>query len=540
MNNILEKLVRQAIHQKIYTEKELHNFKNAFCGKYRITTPKNIDLIEAYRALVKKRGIKPSKTFFELIIKRRVRSLSGIASITVITKEYPCPGKCVFCPKEKGMPKSYLSNEPAIMRAVLNNFDAFKQVRTRMISLEKTGHPTSKIDMIIAGGTFSFYPKSYRTRFVKAIYDALNYPTRCSPQGSTGAIKNCCEATPKKSHNLKEAQKINEKARCRCIGLSIETRPDYVTKNEIKYLRELGVTKVELGIQTVYDDVLRKNLRGHSVKTSINAIRMLKDAGFKVNCHIMPGLLGSTPKKDLQTFKELFDNPDFRPDWLKIYPCVVVPGSALARIWKNSKYKSYTDEQMINFLVKVKSLIPEYVRITRLYRDIPANSILAGPKISNLREYVQKEMLKKGLKCSCIRCREIKNTAVDPKNLEMRIKEFEASRGREFFLSFDDKKHDKLCSLLRLRLPYKTILPELCGAAIIRELHTYGLQIPVDEKGERVAQHLGLGKKLLVKAEEISRKHGYKKIAVISGIGAKDYYKKNGYKEFGTYMVRGL
>jgi len=520
MNNMLKKFVKQAVEKRIHTEYDLHNFKNSFCEKYKIATPKNIDLIEVYRDLVAERKIKPDENFFELIKKRKVRSLSGIASITVITKDYPCPGKCIFCPKEKEIPKSYLSNEPAIMRAVLNNFDPFKQVKARINGLEKTGHPVSKIDVIIAGGTFSFYPKQYRTKFVKAIYDALNN---------------------KKSRNLKEAQEINEKSQHRCIGLSIETRPDYITEDEIKYLRKLGVTKVELGVQSVYDDVLKKNSRGHSVKESINAIRMLKDAGFKINLHIMPGLIGSSISRDLKMFKELFENPDFRPDWLKIYPCVVVPGSKLAELWRNGKYKPYTDQQMIKLLAKAKTLIPEYVRITRLYRDIPSTSILAGPKISNLREYVNKEMIKNGLKCRCIRCREIKNMIVDPDNLEMRIKEFESSRGREFFLSFDDAKHDKLCSLLRLRLPYKTIFPELRNSAIIRELHTYGIQIPVNKRGERAVQHLGLGQKLLSKAEQIAINYGYRKIAVISGVGVRDYYRKFGYKlsAFG-YMIKEL
>ncbi|MBI5152461.1 tRNA uridine(34) 5-carboxymethylaminomethyl modification radical SAM/GNAT enzyme Elp3 [Candidatus Peregrinibacteria bacterium] len=369
MNNILKKLVSQAINKfaanavknKIFDEKSLNRLKNDFCKKYKITSPKNTDLIEAYRELIKRRAIKPNEKFFELIKKRKVRSLSGIASITVITKDYPCPGKCIFCPKEKGMPKSYLSNEPAIMRAILNKFDPFGQTRTRLTSLKKTGHPISKIEMIIAGGTFSYYPRKYTTEFVKRIYDALNYP--------------------KKSRNLISAQKINETAVHRCIGLSIETRPDFINEKEIKYLRELGVTKVELGVQTTYDDVLKFNKRGHTVATSVKAIQMLKDAGFKVNCHIMPGLPGSSAARDIKMFKELFSNPDFQPDWLKIYPCVVVPGSALENIWRNKKFKPYTDKQMISLLAKIKPIIPEYVRVTRLYRDIPSNSILAGPKI---------------------------------------------------------------------------------------------------------------------------------------------------------------
>ncbi|MBI5152103.1 GNAT family N-acetyltransferase [Candidatus Peregrinibacteria bacterium] len=276
---------------------------------------------------------------------------------------------------------------------------------------------------------------------------------------------------------------------------------------------------------------------------------MLKDAGFKVNCHIMPGLPGSSAARDIKMFKELFSNPNFQPDWLKIYPCVVVPGSALENIWRNKKFKPYTDKQMISLLAKIKPIIPEYVRVTRLYRDIPSNSILAGPKISNLREYVQREMHKNGLKCRCIRCREIKDFIVDPKNLELHIQRYEASDGLEYFLSFDDIKQNKICSLLRLRFPSnffkkagcaKHFLPELNNCAIIRELHTYGLQIPVSERGELAVQHLGLGRKLLTEAESLSRDAGFSHIAVISGVGARDYYKKFGYQLKSTYMIKKL
>ncbi len=520
-------IVLSAIQNKIKTYKELHEIKNNSAKKFKTQPIPNTQLIEAYNQLIKENKIKENREILKILRKRGVRSKSGIASITVIMKQYPCPGGCIYCPTEPGMPKSYLSNEPAIMRAILNNFDPFKQTRNRLTSLEKTGHFTDKIDVIISGGTFSFYPKRYQTDFIRGIYNALNYPE-------------------KKERTLKEAIKKNETAKHRCIGLSIETRPDHITKKELIRLRNFGCTKIELGVQSLNDEVLRKNKRGHGVKETKRAIQLMRDAGYKINAHMMPNLYGSTPENDYEDFKKLFSDPAYKPDWLKIYPCMVVPWSNLKKLYEKGEYKPYSDEELINLLIKIKQLVPRYTRITRLYRDIPSPTIIGGSKLSNLRQFVHNEMQKKGVKCNCIRCREIKGDKVKPEEMELRIEEFEASEGKEFFITYNEPKTDKLASLLRLRFHSYSLkgkphfIKELNNSALIREVHVYGEQVKVTSKEKGAPQHIGLGRKMMKKAEEIAKKAGYKKIAVISGIGVREYYKKLGYKLEGTYMIKYL
>ncbi len=482
-------------------------------------------LLEAYRDLVKAGKIKPSLELENLLKTRKIRSLSGIVSITVITKPYPCPGRCIYCPKEPDMPKSYLANEPACMRAVLTKFDPYKQVEARLNSLQFTGHATDKIELIVLGGTWSYYPKQYQAWFIKRCFDACNM--------------SCRGRTP--TNNLKGVQKINEKAKNRIIGLTLETRPDYITPEEIKRMRELGCTRVELGVQSIYDDVLKFNRRGHDLKETIKATKLLKDAGFKVTYHMMLNLPGSSIKKDEKAFEELFSNPDFQPDQLKIYPCVVCKGSKLYQIWKNGKYKPYTDRELIELLIKIKSqILPYWVRVGRLFRDIPVPKIEAGCKISNLREVVQEEMKKRGLKCKCIRCREVRENYDQKEKIYLFREDYSASDGKEIFLSFENKKRDKLFAFLRLRLPSKVFIPVLKNATIVREIHTYGQMIPL-EKNNFAPQHKGLGKKLMKLAEKITGKEScLKKIAVISGVGVREYYRKLGYKLKNEYMVKEI
>jgi len=323
-------------------------------------------LLKAYRSLVKSGNIKPNLILENLLKTRKIRTLSGIASITAITKPYPCPGKCLYCPNEIDMPKSYLANEPACMRAVLTKFDPYRQVKTRLNSLKLAGHLTDKIELIVLGGTWSAYPKIYQTWF--RCFDACNQ---------------------KNAKSLKEAQKINEKAKHRIIGLTLETRPDYVTPQEIKRMRELGCTRVELGVQSIYDNVLKYNKRGHNIDTIKVATKLLKNAGLKVTYHMMLNLPGSNLKKDEKMFEELFSNPAFQPDQLKIYPCVVLKTSPLYKLWKQGKYRPYSEKQLVNLLIKIKKKIPPYVRIIRVIRDIPSQSIIAGNKLSNLRQIIK-------------------------------------------------------------------------------------------------------------------------------------------------------
>lgn len=530
MNKIIQQLIQEAIRKNVKTQRQLQILKNKYAKKYGITSKSNIELIKAYNQLVEK-GSSQNINFENLLRKRKIRTLSGVAVVAVLTKAYPCPGKCIYCPTEKDMPKSYLSNEPAVMRAILNEFDPYKQVRARLQGLQRNGHKTDKIEIIVIGGTFSCLPKNYQTNFIRQVFNALNYPL-------------------KKQRSLEKAQKLNEKSTHRCVALTLETRPDFITPEELKRFRKLGCTKIEIGVQTTFDDILRLNKRGHNTKTTKKAIKLIKDAGFKVCFHMMPNLPGSNLERDYQMFKEIFENPDYKPDFLKIYPCVVTKGSEIKKWWKKGKYKPYTKKELCDLIIKVKKIIPQYTRVIRVIRDIPAPSILAGNKISNLRQILQE---RKDLKCRCIRCREIKNEKVDPKKVKYKELVYEASGGKEYFLTFEQK--GKLCSLLRLRMPLQTnietmqrlvsttktqthFIKELQNTAIIRDLHTYGKLIQIAKKEKNASQHIGLGKKLIKKAEEIAKKENSSKIAVISGVGVRDYYRKLGYKLEGTYMVK--
>ncbi len=531
-SKLAEKIILKIVKEKkILSETLFWKKIRKICSQEKQPPISKVDLLTAYRSLLRKKQIKENKTLEFFLRRRKVRTISGVAVISVLTKPYPCPGKCVYCPLENEIPKSYLSNEPAVMRAILNKFNPYNQVQSRLRSLYKTGHPTDKIELIVMGGTWSVLPKQYQTWFIKRCFQAANdFPK----SKKTSELQ---------KQSLEKAQKINEKAKHRIIGLTLETRPDYITEKEVKRMRKFGCTRVELGIQSLDNKILKLNKRGHGTKEIIKATQLLKDAGFKICYHLMPNLPGSSPKKDLETFKKLFQQPEYQPDMLKIYPTVVIKGSQLYNWWKKGLYKSYSQKTLLELLIKIKQIIPPYVRINRLIRDIPAPSIEEGNKISNLREVVQKEMAKRGLKCSCIRCREIRGEKFSFQNIRFKQIIYPASQGKEYFISYEDVKQDKLLAFLRLRFPsQKTnpLFPELNNASLVRELHTYGFLVPLGKENIKSAQHLGLGRKLMKKAEKISQKNGYKKIAVISGIGVREYYRKLGYRLEGYYMVKNL
>ena len=528
-------IVKELIKSRAKTLDDLARAKRIMAKKYKISCPPNIGLLKEYHKLLKNKRIKRNQKLEELLRIRRVRSLSGIAVVSVLTKPYPCPGNCLYCPTQEGIPKSYLDNEPAVMRAVLNKFDPYSQVKTRLKALQITGHPTDKIELIVIGGTWSYLPKKYQTWFIKRCFDACN-----------GRV----------SRNLKIAQNSNEKSKHRIVGLTLETRPDFITKSEIKRMRKLGATRVEMGVQSLYDNVLKLNQRGHKVKSVIQATKLLKDAGFKICYHMMPNLPGSNVKKDKEMFKELFFNPNFQPDLLKIYPCALLKEAQLYQWWLKGKYKPYQERQLINLLKSIKKIIPYYCRIQRLVRDIPSYSVVVGPaKISNLRQVITREAQKEGWKCKCIRCREVKADYNPKEKLFLFRQDYEASDGKEIFLSYEDKNREKLYSLLRLRIPSyvpqsgtsagkpsqkKHFLSVLENSAIIREVHTYGQLVPIS-KTQIAPQHRGLGKKLIKEAEKITKKEfNLNKVAVISGIGVRNYYRKLGYKLKGEYMVKKL
>ena len=466
-----------------------------------------------------------------------------------MAKPFPCPGKCVYCPESFGAPKSYTIESPAVLRAVKCNFEPGRQVEFRLKTLADMGHAEDKVELIIMGGTFLAYPQGYQYQFVKACYDALN-----------GFI----------AADLEEAKKLNETAEHRCVGLCIETRPDWCGEEEISRMLEFGITRVEIGVQTLDDDIHRLTRRGHGVAEVISATRLLRDYGFKVYYHWMPGLPGSTPEHDLELSQRLFDDERFRPDGLKLYPTLVVAGSELENWYRERRYRPYEDAEMIDLLVDIKTLIPKYVRVPRLMRDIPGKFIIAGCKDLALRGSIRKRMNELGIHCKCIRCREYGHRLRDGWPIGepwLTRVDYETYGGREIFLSYEDE-NENLFGLLRMRinksvqktyvgetlvvsqssgggkpLPYNYGLQAASNtdSALVRELHIFGPEVPLGKKREQAAQHRGLGGKLLREAERIAREEFYVgEIGVLSGVGAREYYRSLGYHLEGVYMVKRL
>ena len=540
-------IIQELVKTKMKNLAGLEKAKRSSAKKYKISCISNVELLKTYHDLLRKKRIKKDAILELLLRKRKVRSLSGVVVVSVLTKPYPCPGKCIYCPSEKGIPKSYLSGEPAVERAKRFSYNPYSQVEKRIESLQAQGHPVDKIELRIIGGSWSYYPKKYQIWFVTQCFLAANEFS--SLKNHKFKIQNSkqIQNSKFKKLELEKEQKRNEKAKCRIVGISIETRPDLINKKEIINLRKLGVTMVELGVQTVFDDILKKCRRGHSVKETIKATKLLKNAGFKIMYQMMPNLPGSNIKKDLESFKIIFEDQNFKPDWLKIYPCLVCKGSKLYGIWRKGKFDPYSDEDLIKLLIKIKEGLPYWIRVARLFRDIPSQKIEAGCRISNLREVIQKKMKKKGLKCKCIRCREVKEKYDPKEKIYLFREDFDASEGREIFLSYENKNRTKLFTFLRLRVSPETLedgplsfLPILKKAAIIRELHTFGQMLGLNKKGS-APQHKGLGKKLISQAEKIIKKEFcLKKTAVISGIGARNYYRKMGYRLKETYMIKNL
>jgi len=470
-----------------------------------------------------------------LRVKKPVRSISGVVVVAVMTKYFPCPhGRCVYCPKGSGLtPQSYVDLSPVALRAQKLGYDPYLQTMSRLRAYESMGHEPSKVELIVIGGTFPALPRDYQEWFVKRCFDALNsYPdSRLESKG------------------IEEAHQVNEGARARCVGLTIETRPDRADEDVADFLLRLGVTRVEVGVQTVYDDVLERIKRGHKVKDVVEATRILKDAGFKVVYHYMPGLPGVDLERDVEGFRELFEDPDFRPDMIKVYPTVVLPGTELYEMWLKGEYEEMDDSKAVEFLSRVKPLIPEWVRVIRIQRAIPSVCVAAGVRSNNLREVVKRKMEELGLKCRCIRCREVgfallrRGTRPRDLNLEVKARVYEASGGLEYFISFEDEDHDLIAGYARLRMPSRPWRPELTEkpTAIVRELHVYGPEVPVGYEDEGAWQHKGLGRKLMTEAERIAMEElGAKRLAVISGVGARPYFYSLGYRRLGPYVVKDL
>ena len=540
--DIPEKIILEALETKPQNAEELNKLKRKILRLHKSDgIPTVAVLLKSYHKLLAKKRVRRSEELEKLLTKRAVRTLSGVCVVTVLTKPFPCPGECVYCPNEKIMPKSYISDEPAAARALMLNFDPFEQVARRIQALENNGHPTDKIELIVKGGTWNAYPAEYQYWFILRCFEAANKKqSSLHKQKSTLAL-DAGSRSGMTSDNLKKkllkAQKKNEMAPHRIVGLTLETRPDHITEKNIWIMRELGCTRVELGVQTIDDKILKSVKRGHGKKEIILATEILKKFGFKVDYHLMPQLPGSTPAKDLKMMREIFSNPAYRPDMIKIYPCTVVENSELYEWLKKGKYAPYPNRKLINILKKFKSGIPRYVRISRLIRDIPSHHIKAGNKITNLRQIILKEMADDGIKCKCLRCREIghANIRYPISDIKFFVDRYKSSGGNEFFLSYEDKKRNVVLAFCRLRIDKTGLFP-----AFIRELHVYGQTLEIGSKNKKASQHQGLGKKLLLEAEKICKKNQIAKLAIISGVGVKNYYKKLGFREDRSYMTKDL
>jgi elongator complex protein 3 len=506
-------LIEEFLKSSNYTRDNLEFLKRKYSKKYKKKLLRNSSLIEAYHKILK--GKTPDPEVMNVLRIRSIRSLSGIVIVSVLTKSYPCPGNCVFCPSQADIPKSYLAQEPAVARAIMFDYHPYKQVAGRLKALQATGHPIDKIDIRIIGGTWSYYEKNYQNWFVNQCFKAAN------------------EFSGKKSKTtLENNQKMNESANNRIIGLTIETRPDYINDKEIKRLRKLGVTRVELGVQSIYDEVLKLNKRGHNIQQTIDATKLLKDAGFKVCYQLMPNLWGSTFEKDIEMFKTLFNSPEFHPDYIKIYPCSLLKEAPLYKAYVQGKYKPYNEKELTKLLLEIKKTIPYYCRIQRIIRDIPSDYVVeGGTKTTNLRQVLEKQSLEQGWKCKCIRCREVKDNYDPNEKLYLKKIEYGTLGGKEIFLSYENKDNTRLYSLIRLRIPDNK------DELLVRELHTYGQLLPISKTGI-APQHKGLGKKLMLEAEKIAREYNKKYVSVISGVGVRGYYRKLGYRLKNTYMVK--
>lgn len=551
----LEHILKKILEKNPATKQEFDVVRKLVCKELHVSYPSNRTLLKTYHTLIANGSLTPTKDIEKLISKANIRSLSGVAIITSLVKPYSCPGKCVYCPTEIRMPKSYIASEPAAARAQLLDFSPYEQMRRRIEALAESGHPTDKIEFIIKGGTWNAYPLPYQYWFILESFKACNNLSRKVPlPESTEADFTSIEEL---QTALKAEQTYNETATHRIIGITLETRPDAIHPNTIHHMREQGCTRIELGLQAPDDHILALIKRGHTVQQFTEAMSMLRAAGFKVDLHFMPDLPGSNAAHDVEMYASLFSNPLLRPDMVKIYPCAVIPSAELYDWYTRGIYKPYGSAQLFDALLEMKKITPRYCRISRLIRDIPANEIAAGNNITNLREALAEKLHEQGLVCECLRCREIgRHPDLAQKKRYTYTDAYEASGGTEIFLSSEDADRIAVFAFLRLRLPpiiddattpfeHKVkklfaLMPEIKDCAFIRELHTYGHLVQIGKYKDSASQHTGLGRQLLEEAEKIAIHAGYKKIAVISGVGVRDYYRKFGYELEGTYMTKSL
>ena len=525
-----DELIEEIRSGKLKTHDDVERAKMRLCSKYRkATLPTNADILERLSDAER-------ESFEPLLRIKPVRSASGVAVVAVMTSPADCPhGRCSYCPggTTTGTPQSYTGREPAALRAGQNDYDPFRQVNARLTQLSAIGHPVDKVDLIVMGGTFTPRPWEYREAFVRRCLDAMN---------------------GRESATLEEAQKLNETAKARCIGLTIETRPDCMGPAQASETLRLGGTRVEMGVQSLDDATLAKVERGHDVAATVRATMLAKDAGFKVGYHMMPGLPGATVESDAAMFARLFDDPLFRPDMLKIYPTLVMPGTKLHAEWEVGRYKPYSTEDVVRLLAIAKPELPPWVRIQRIQRDIPAQLIADGVRKSHVRTLAKEEIARQGKRCRCIRCREsghvlLKGRVVDESQIAENVVSYEASGGTEHFLSFDEPASDALVGYLRLRIASAEARAAALGSEIdpkndpvvlVREIKIFGQMVPIGRSARDDLQHRKYGARLLETAERIARESGASQIAVTSGVGVRDYYRKFGYELRGMSMVKPL
>jgi elongator complex protein 3 len=456
----------------------------------------------------------------------------------VLTKPYPCPGKCIFCPTDVRMPKSYLPDEPGAMRGLEHEFDPYAQVRSRIQQLKSVGHPTDKIELLILGGTWSSYRRDYQEWFVKRCFDAMNDTLTLAPLPTGEGVRRTGE---EEKVDLSKVHSFNETTHHRNVGLVIETRPDEINPDEIRWLRHLGVTKVQMGAQSLDDRILDMNKRGHDVECTRQATALLRAAGFKIVLHWMPNLHGATPESDREDFARLWN--DFCPDEIKIYPNQLLANAELYEYWQRGEFKPYTTQELIDLIADIKPTIPRYCRVNRVIRDIPSTNVVEGNRRTSLRQDIQDLMKQRGTHCECVRCREVRGKSVSTDSLKLDDLVYQAGAAQEHFISYLTPD-DKLAGFVRLSLPNEnspqTGLIDLVGAALIREVHVYGQSLAVGAEKEGAAQHAGLGTRLLEEAERVARINGFKRMAVISAVGTRGYYLERGFERGELYLTKTL
>ena len=523
VKEIIEALMRLASP----THDDVNRAKAQVAAKHQLSRiPSNAEIIGAMNPKEKLR-------LLSLMRRKNIRTMSGVTVVAVMTMPQPCPQDepCAYCPggPTQGVPQSYTGHEPAAMRGSQNNYDPYRQVQSRISQLEAIGHDVDKIELIIMGGTFPATPPEYQKRFIQRCIDAI-----------TGEM----------SASLEEAKKHAETSRIRNVGITVETRPDWCKEPQIDAMLDMGVTRVEIGVQNPNNELYRHAGRTHTVADVIEATRVAKDAGLKIVYHLMPGMPGSNPNRDLKAFQRVFTDPGFKPDMIKIYPCLVIAGTKAYEWYREGDYRPYSTEQAANLIAEVKKTLPSWVRVMRVQRDIPASLIVAGVDKSNLRQLVKQKLAEQNEHCTCIRCREVgQRTTVDNvtpnlDKIQISTISYPASEGQELFISAEDPENNVLIGYLRLRVPSaKAHRLEIAGvpSAIVRELHVYGPLVPVGKHSTKAWQHRGYGSILLKEAERISREdYDLKKILVISALGTKQYYMRFGYSRDGAYVSKRL